>query len=100
MTLILVTPLDMAERLAKSAQKKSLMMNLSQKTLADRSGVSLASVKQFERTGKISLMSLLKIALVLDCLDSFGELFPLHNPRKFLSLDDLLKDDTRKRGRQ
>jgi transcriptional regulator with XRE-family HTH domain len=100
MTLFLVNPSEMAEHLAKSAQRKRLALNLSQKTLSQRSGVSLAVIKQFERTGKISLVSLLKIALVLDCLKEFEGLFPKHPPEKFLSLDDFLKDDQRKRGRR
>ncbi len=95
-----LTPFEMAEHLAKQAKKRRLKLNLSQKTLSERSDVSLATIKLFERTGKISLASLLKIALVLDCLKHFEELFPEQDPEKFHSLDDLLKDNTRKRGRQ
>ena len=43
----------------------------SQKELADRTGISLGSVKRFEQTGQISLESLLKIAHLLDKLSDF-----------------------------
>jgi len=43
-----------------------------QTELSKRSGVSLGSLKRFETTGQIALESLLKLALVLECLEDFG----------------------------
>ena len=40
--------------------------SISQKKLADMSGVSYGSIKRFETTGQISLVSLTKIAMALD----------------------------------
>ncbi len=51
----------------------------SQQELATRSGVSLGSIKRFERTGKISLSALLDIALVLGRLEDFLALFIVDN---------------------
>ena len=48
-------------------------MNLSQAGLAKRSGVTLGSLKRFETTGLIAFDSLLKLALVLDCLGDFDK---------------------------
>ncbi|MCD8154812.1 MAG: hypothetical protein LUF78_09045 [Clostridiales bacterium] len=48
---------------------------MSQAVLSQCSDVSLGSVKRFERTGEISLSSLIKIAFVLDCEDDFDSLF-------------------------
>ena len=42
---------------------------------AEISGVSLGSLKRFENTGEISLVSLLKLAIVLDCAEEFEQLF-------------------------
>ena len=57
-------------------------------------------IKKFERTGKISLESLLKISLVLGVMDEFDQLFA-HDPlESFDSLDKILKSTSRKRGRQ
>ena len=39
------------------------------------SGVSYGSVKRFETTGKISLLSLTKLAMALDMADELRELF-------------------------
>jgi transcriptional regulator with XRE-family HTH domain len=53
---------------------RRLAMNLTQRELAERSGVTWASLKRFERHGLIALDSLLKLALVLECLDDFDRL--------------------------
>ena len=44
---------------------------LSQAELAERSGVSLGSIKRFESTGQISLESFLKLLAILDRLENF-----------------------------
>lgn len=57
------------------AKKKRKAMKLSQKALAEHSGVSYASIRRFESTGEISLVSLLKIAHALQSLKDFEGLF-------------------------
>lgn len=61
--------------IAKRMQKKRKANKLTQEQLAQRSGVSLGSIKRFERSGEISLSSLVKIAFILDCEDDFDGLF-------------------------
>lgn len=56
----------------KSRRKEN---KLTQKQLAERSGVSYASIRRFEKTGDISLASLLKIGHALKCLSDFNLLF-------------------------
>jgi transcriptional regulator with XRE-family HTH domain len=97
---ILMMPSEMAEYIAKAAKEKRLSLNLSQKTLSERSGVSFGVVKKFERTGKISLESLLKLALALNALKDFFKLFSQTPPEELRSLDEILKEKTRKRGRK
>jgi transcriptional regulator with XRE-family HTH domain len=53
---------------------RRLAMNLTQRELAARSGVTFSSLKRFEREGLIALDSLLNLALVLNCLDDFDKL--------------------------
>jgi transcriptional regulator with XRE-family HTH domain len=53
---------------------RRLAMNLTQREVAARSGVTWSSLKRFEREGLIALDSLLNLALVLDCLDDFDKL--------------------------
>ena len=98
MSVLLKSMPEIAEEIAKRSQNKRLSLNLSQKTLAERSGVSYGTLKKFERSGKISLDSLLNIALVLDELENFQQLFaPKELPR---SIDEILVDKSRKRGRK
>ncbi len=49
--------------------------SISQEKLAQISGVSFGSVKRFETTGQISLLSLTKIAMALDMADDLRQLF-------------------------
>lgn len=90
----------MAGYIAKAAKEKRLYLNLSQKSLSERSGVSFGVIKKFESTGKISLLSLLKLALVLDALMDFSKLFSQTPPEELRSINEILKDKTRKRGRK
>lgn len=60
--------------IAERFKARRLSMNLTQRELAERSGVTWASLKRFERQGLIALESLLKLAVVLDCLDDFDRL--------------------------
>jgi transcriptional regulator with XRE-family HTH domain len=71
----LQTPKDVRLNIAARARAQRLALNISQKELAERSGVSLGSVKRFETGGLVSLPALLEIALVLGRLEDFGRLF-------------------------
>ncbi len=69
------TPKEISLELADKFKKLRKRSALSQAEFADRSGVSLGSLKRFERTGKISLESLLKLAHLLDRSKEFQSLF-------------------------
>ncbi len=75
--------------LAKREKKLRKRMKLTQKDMAERTGISLGSIKRFEQIGEISLHSLLKIAFVLDCLDDFDQLF---ERRYYRSIEDVLHE--------
>jgi transcriptional regulator with XRE-family HTH domain len=89
------TPMESILQIAQRARSQRLSQNLSRKTLAKISGVPEASIKRFEQTGQIALLSLLKIAYVLGCIESFD---PLFAPKENLSLEQILKKE-RSRGR-
>lgn len=61
--------------LAKRARKIRKRRGLSQEELSKKCGVSFGSIKRFETTGKISLVSLTKIAMELDCVDDIKNMF-------------------------
>ncbi len=56
-------------------KKRRKEMGLTQKQMAERSGVTYASLRRFEQTGEIALGSLIKLAKVLKCMDEFNGLF-------------------------
>ncbi len=99
-SIVMTTPQEMRKKIALAARAKRLELNLSQQTLSEKSGVSYGVLKKFERTGQISLESLLKLALTLGAMDDFNALFAQGTPETVLSLDDLLEDGTRRRGRK
>lgn len=94
------TPQEMLAKIASRARAKRLSLNLSQLTLSEQSGVSYGVIKKFEKTGRISLESLLKLALSLDALNEFNALFSVKSPEDVLSLDELMMKNARKRGRR
>ena len=69
------TPNTVLLQLASKARALRKKQGYSQQELADRSGVSLGSLKRFEQKGFISLEALLKLAHVLNRLDDFKPLF-------------------------
>jgi transcriptional regulator with XRE-family HTH domain len=97
---ILISPKDVLAHIRRNAKNKRLFQNLTQQSLSEQSGVSLGVIKKFERTGKISLESLLKLALTLGCLNEFTDLFKPLPPETFSTLDEILKQKARKRGRK
>ena len=69
------TPKELSLLIAANVRKRRKGQKLSMQDLSDKSGVSYGSIKRFESIGEISLTSLLKIAVVLDCADGFEQLF-------------------------
>lgn len=53
------------KRLAHNARLARLARRLTQAQLAERAGVSLATLRKFERSGIISLVSYLKLQIIL-----------------------------------
>jgi transcriptional regulator with XRE-family HTH domain len=76
------TPLQVQTELAERLKKLRKSKKMSQSDLANRSGVSLGSIKRFEQSGHISLESLLKIAHLLDRLDDFEAVFEVNEDLK------------------
>lgn len=68
-------PVDIQAICIENIKKQRKMKKLSQQALAKRSGVSLGSIKRFERSGEISFSSLLRIAHVLGQLENFVSIF-------------------------
>lgn len=63
--------LALAQRLSRIRKRR----NLTQRTLSEKSNVSYGSIKRFEASGQISLISLTKICIALGCVDEIRNLF-------------------------
>ncbi len=97
LTVNIYTPQEVEQRIAQSAKQLRLSQNMSRKSLAEHSGVSLGSIQRFEQHGKISLENLLKIAQALSALPQFHELMRLPEPRSIRELE--AREKLPKRGR-
>ena len=66
---------ELDQKLAQRVRNIRRRRSISQEKLASMSGVSLGSVKRFETSGQISLISLTRIAIALDLADELRNLF-------------------------
>ena len=63
--------LQVARRISRIRKRRGI----TQEKLSGLCGVSFGSIKRFERTGQISLLSLTRIAAALGCADEIRHLF-------------------------
>ena len=66
---------EMDAALAKRIRGIRKRRRLTQQDMSERSGVSLGTLKRFETTGQISLLSLTKLAIALGCENEIRSLF-------------------------
>ncbi len=83
-------PKEVALDIATREKEKRKSRKITQKELSERTGVSLGSIKRFEQTGEISLVSLLKIADVLGEMDEFSALFVR---REYKSIQEVIDEN-------
>ncbi len=95
----LITPCEALETVAKTMRQRRLQLNITQVQLSERSGVSLAVLRKFERTGKISIESFLKLALVLGVMQEILDALAIKE-EVFTSIDEVLEDHTAKRRKR
>ena len=79
--------LAIAQRLAQIRKRRGL----SQLQLSEKSNVSYGSIKRFETTGQISLNSLTKLCVALDCADELRRLF---SNVEYASIEEVLRERT------
>lgn len=73
--LVWETAEELDQKLAQRVRNIRKRRSISQEKLASMSGVSYGSIKRFEMTGKISLLSLTKVAMALDIADELRDIF-------------------------
>ena len=79
--------LALAQRLSRIRKRR----RLSQKQLSEKSNVSYGSLKRFETTGQISLLSLTRLYVALDCVDEIRNLF---TQVEYASIEEVLHERT------
>jgi len=85
-SLQLATPEEVERQLATRLRALRLQRNWKQSTLAERSGVSLPTVRRYELCGRTTLKNLLRLCHALGRLDEFAELLA---PAPATSIADL-----------
>ena len=73
--LIWETAEELDKKLARRVRNIRKRRSISQEKLAQMSGVSYGSIKRFEASGQISLISLTKIAMALEIADELRTIF-------------------------
>ena len=66
---------ELQQKLARRVRNIRKRRSISQEKLAQMSGVSYGSIKRFEASGQISLISLTKIAMALEIADELRTIF-------------------------
>ena len=80
------------KQLEISQRFKTIRKNrkVSQQRLSELSGVSYASIRRFEKTGDISLASLVKLALALQLYDDLDNLFK--TKKEYKSIEEVISE--------
>ncbi len=99
MNLTLMTDEEILKQIALRAKEARIGNNLRQSDLSERSAVPLSSIRVFERSGKVSLVHLVKIMRALSCVEELDALF---QPSEIVDLKSVLKESktTRQRVRK
>ncbi len=86
------TPDTIQREIAERVRARRKELHLSQAGLAERSGVSLGSIKRFEREHEVSLASLIRLSIALDCREDFDGLFA---HARYSSIEEVIADAER-----
>lgn len=85
----LKSPNDINKDIANRIRARRKEQHISQEQLSVKADVSFGSIKRFERTGEISLSSLIKIAFALGLEDDFDLLFA---KKKYASIQEVINE--------
>jgi transcriptional regulator with XRE-family HTH domain len=90
----------MARTLAGRVKALRLERRWTQQEVAERAGVALPTYRVFERSGRISIERLLKLAVVLDARAGFDQLFAPGPARSLAELEQRSEQPSRRRGKR
>jgi transcriptional regulator with XRE-family HTH domain len=81
------TPSELCEEIASRIKAQRMRLELSQPELAQRAGIALGTVSGFEKTGKGTLETLLRLVVALDLVKELEPLF-LRKPTSIRELEE------------
>ena len=91
MAFVWETPEEINQKLAQRLKLLRKRRGISQLQLSEKSNVSYGSIKRFETSGQISLISLTKLCVALDCADEIRNLF---TNVEYGSIEEVLREQT------
>ncbi len=97
---VITTPDEAAQKLAARLKTLRLMQGFKRQTLADRAGITQASLKRFETTGRASLELVLKLVFALGRLDEFTSLLRPPPAKSLADIEKQSKHTIPKRGKR
>ena len=89
MSFVWETPEEINMALAQRLSHIRKRRNISQQQLSERSNVSVGSIKRFETSGQISLISLTKLCVALGCVDEIRNLF---TNVEYTSIEEVIRE--------
>lgn len=92
-------PQMLMDRLAGNCKARRLEKGYSRKTLSDLTGIPAPTIERFERTGKISLESLCRIAILFDYYDEMAAILDHTKYTTSKELETINRNRDRKNGR-
>ncbi|MFR9542138.1 MAG: helix-turn-helix transcriptional regulator [Rikenellaceae bacterium] len=91
------TPDSILQEVAAKIKSRRLERNWTQEFLSSKAGMPLATYRRFERSGEISLRSLVSLSIVLGLEDDFSSLF---STKSYQSIDDLIESKSNKQRKR
>ena len=91
MAFVWETPEEINQKLAQRLKQLRKRRGISQLQLSEKSNVSYGSIKRFETSGQISLISLTKLCVALDCADEIRQLF---TNVEYASIEEVIRERT------
>ncbi len=92
------SPDEMSLLLGQRIRALRLRAGWKRETLAERAGVSVPTISRFERTGRTSLATLLRLCHALGRLDDFADLLQAPAATSLAELEARSEKPVRRRG--
>jgi transcriptional regulator with XRE-family HTH domain len=93
--MLFITPSEALSQTAMALRQHRIRQNLTQEDLAHKSGVAVATLRKFERTGLIALESFFKLATTLGLLENI--LAAIEPKDEYASIDDMMKENKKQK---